>query len=166
MKLFIKLGLLILVAAVAAPFFITGQDGEPLMTLDGLRAPALSLPDLSDTAKKLGAGLGDAAREQGEAIEVFKWRDEKGVWHFSETQNQDRTAEKILVNPELNLLHFETTAGDGQGDMPGRDEAMSEKPARPPLPLAGVSKLIDDAGNVDQLQRERLKNQERALQNN
>ena len=56
MKLFVKFMLFIVVAALAAPFVLKGPDGRPLMSLDKLRLPTVSLPDFGKTAEAVSAG--------------------------------------------------------------------------------------------------------------
>jgi hypothetical protein len=91
MKLFVKLMLFVVVAALAAPFVLKGPNGAPLMSLDGIRMPEVSLPDLGEVRDTLKAGVRAADEEPANVTEVFKWRDDEGVWHFSDKGGAGRS---------------------------------------------------------------------------
>jgi hypothetical protein len=164
-KIFVKLMLFVVVAAVAAPFVIKGPDGRPLVTLDSLRTPDVNLPDFTKAADAIKAGLGD---EPDKVKAVFKWQDEKGMWHFSDNKEQGRSAGKLNVDPNANLVHF-AAAGNTQAPasaINGGDDkgGASGSPVAGLASLATISTLIHDAKNVDNLQKERAARQQRAMQ--
>lgn len=166
MKIFVKLMLFIVVAAVAAPFVIKGPDGRPWMTLDSLRTPDANLPDFSKATDALKAGLNTLGDEPVKARAVFKWQDETGMWHFSDNKERGRSAEKLTVDPNANLVHF-AVAGDRQAPAVsgGEDKADGNgSPVTGLKPLAGIAKLVDDAKSVDNLQKQRADRQQRAMQ--
>ncbi len=62
MKLLVKLLVLLLIAAMAGPFFIKGPDGQPLMRL-------------SDVTQKLKSWTSSGGRSKpGSPVEVHRWR--------------------------------------------------------------------------------------------
>jgi hypothetical protein len=117
MKLFIEVMPFVVVAALAAPFAIKGPNGTSLMSLDKLRIPAVSLPDFSKATEGLKTGTGEAEGEPAKAVEVFKWRDEKGVWHFSDKLEQGRSAQKLSVDSNAGVVHF-SGAGNSREEAP------------------------------------------------
>ena len=155
MKLFVKLMLFIVVAALAAPFILKGPDGRPLMSLDMLKAPDVKLPDFSKAADAVSASLNKAGEEPSKAVAVYKWQDENGSWHFSDNVEQGQSAQKLNVDPNANLVHYEGA---------GESRAQDEHDAQSGSPLGAVGTLIGDAKNVGHLQEEHLARQERALQ--
>ena len=168
MKLFIKLMILVVVAAVAAPFFLKGPDGRPLLSWDRLHAPEVRLPDLGKAADTMRESLGTEDEARAKPVEVFKWQDEKGGWHYSDNNEQGRQAQKLTVDPNANLSHFEPAEASGH-----KEQAVSARESGVPspsitfpasIPLGKIPTLIDDARNVDKLQKKRLKRQERAMQ--
>ena len=168
MKLFIKLMILVVVAAVAAPFFLKGPDGRPLLSWDRLHAPEVRLPDLGKAADTMKESLRAEEEAHAKPVEVFKWQDEEGGWHYSDNNEQGRQAQKLTVDPNANLSHFEPAKASEH-----KEQAASARENSDPSPsitfpasisLGKIPTLIDDARNVDKLQKERLERQERALQ--
>lgn len=155
MKLFIKLMLFIIVAAVAAPFFIKGPDGRPLMTFDRLHTPSVKLPDLGKAADAVKATLNTAGEERAKVIAVYKWQDAHGVWHFADNAEEGRRAQQVSVNPNANMVHF-----TAQGD----PSSPTENDSGGTAPVVGIAKLIGDANNVSELHKEHAARQERAME--
>jgi len=161
MKLFIKLMAFVVVAAVAGPFFIKGPDGQPLMSWDRVQAPSISMPDVDAIGSKVKQSLGSKMEKDAKPIDVFRWQDEKGIWHFADGQAPGSSAQRLTVDPNINLTHFEpdeATKHEGGGDA---SPAMSLPTT---LPLNKITTLMDDAKNVEKLQKQRLIQQERAMQ--
>ncbi len=168
MKLFIKLMLFVVVAAVAAPFFLKSPDGEALVSWDRLQVPEVSLPDLGGTMEKVKENLGTEEAVHAKPVEVFKWQDENGVTHYSDNSEQGRTARKLTVDPNANLTHYEPAKNSEYKEQAAvsRDEGDDSPDVSFPIsiPLGKVPALIDDARNVDKLQKERLERQKQAMQ--
>ena len=150
--------LFVVVAALAAPFVLKGPDGGVLMSPDRLRTPAVSLLDFSAAADTIKAGLDEAVEAPAKPMAVIKWQDENGEWHFSDKIERGRSAAILSVDPNTNLVHFAADEG-----APTEAPAMSDKvkdgvrggsPITGIAPLGAISKLIGDAENVDQLQKD------------
>lgn len=161
MKIFVKLMLFIVVAAVAAPFIIKGPNGRPLMTLDRLHTPQVDLPDFSRAADAVKAGLDHMGDDSDKVKAVFKWQDEKGVWHFSDKVERGQTAQKLSVDPTANLVHFAAAGNSRKNDDQDTGGGSHLVGASP---VGAVTKLIGDAKNVEHLQEEHVARRERALQ--
>ncbi|MEM7081774.1 MAG: DUF4124 domain-containing protein [Pseudomonadota bacterium] len=124
MKVFIKLMLLLLIAAMAGPFFIRGPDGQPLMKW-------------RDITSKFGNWSSSASG--GDSVEVHRWQDENGQWHYSD-EPPEQGGEVITLDPNTNVIQSvpvnappavepsapvqsEPTAGD---EMPSMFNAVDE----------------------------------------
>lgn len=161
MRSIIRLSLLLLVAAGIAPFFITGKDGRPLLSLSRLNAP--SLPQVSLPAWNKPEGDDRASAP----VTLYRWRDERGIWQFSDNPPPPGVAyETVAVDPDVNLL-------DSRGSTPPGDASASQAAQEPsassglPLPLTvspdGIKKIMGQARGVEALTKERKAAQDRAL---
>ncbi len=101
-----KLMIGLLIIACIAPLFIKGPDGEPIMTIDDW---AIDLPEpveaffsdlMSGRTPSTSAipGTPDA-----EPAKVYRWQDENGQWHFSNTPPNMDVAEEIEI-ADVNLM--------------------------------------------------------------
>jgi len=79
MKLFYVMIVLVLLA-LALPFFMKGPSGQPIVTLD----------------KVVGDTEGNIA--PGEPVEMYRWQDEHGVWQFGEEAPEQVSAAKLTVD--------------------------------------------------------------------
>jgi hypothetical protein len=165
MKLFVKLLIASLVIAVLLPFtLLKGKDGRPLMSLDAIKAPELSLPDMPDLPD---ADLGKVLPKDGGRQDiVYKWKDAKGEWHFSSTPPPQGTEYSVKgYDPNTNLI---------QSVKPKAEEIAPNKEPEPnpqvsvkapgkignPYSPEKIENLFNDAKNVQNLLDERLKQQE------
>jgi len=81
MGIFIKLLIFLVVLACSAPFFLKGSNGMPLISVDKLKLPELSFDSLKSKTTQSNSE---------ESLEVYKWRDEKGVIHYSDKKGADK----------------------------------------------------------------------------
>lgn len=112
-KLIFKLLILILISAFVAPFFIKDKKGKPLMTMDKIKLPQISLPELpkifKTAAKKntqeykpveteiLSPNIPEPAPGQ-DVIIIYTYKDEKGISHYT-NKKPDLNDYKILYMP-------------------------------------------------------------------
>ena len=168
MKLFIKLMLLFVAAALAGPFLIKGPDGEPLLSLDRLRVPAISLPDFAKAAVAVKASVSEASEVPAESIAVFKWRDENGRWHFSDKAQPGRQAQTLSVDPAANVVHFAAAehisnaepASSGTDDQHDSGAVLTGATGA----METLSNLVGAAKRVSPLQEQRAATMEHAMQ--
>lgn len=99
MKLLLKLLIVILIAAVAAPMLIKGADGQPLMK------PSQLLPDALLTglgfvpSRSVAPTVSLPARPESThtpGTQVYRWQDAQGQWHYSD-RPLDQKAEATLI---------------------------------------------------------------------
>ncbi len=117
----IKLLLLLIGLGVIAPMFIRGLDGEPIMTLDDW-VPHSLIRWSENTIDGLGS-WGDALSSEtplmhhsppaviGAGAEIYTWRDNQGVLHFSDTPVEG--AEVTLVPHDGLAIPAEKFIQDG-----------------------------------------------------
>lgn len=88
MKFFTKLLLLALVAALAAPFFIKGKNGQPLLNFKDL---------ISGNASMSGF-------QPKKATTMYKWKNSKGEWQFGDTVPEGTNASEMHVKTQINSM--------------------------------------------------------------
>ena len=122
MKLFVKVLCFGLVLALAGPFLMRGPDGEPLYTpAQAWQSLQASLPSL-DVPEVLPS----------EPVEVYRWQDASGQWHFSGTPPAEGTAYTVLeIDPKTNAVgtaptpvEDEPNAEAGEAEVLGPENAM------------------------------------------
>lgn len=76
---------LLLAVVLIAPLYIPGPDGQPIMSIDDwiprdlIASMGSAANKLTDTAEDLGDGM------TGSKPQIYRWRDEYGALHFSDT---------------------------------------------------------------------------------
>jgi len=129
--------------------------------------PNFKLPTIPDI--KLPSG--DEQNTQAATIsKVYKWRDDDGTWHFSETLPEGVTPEQVIfLNSETNIIQ-----GLPQPDKMTTDIApVNEQPAvqqQPPstnlnpYSKKAIDKLLNDARGVQEKMDQRNHELEQATQ--
>ena len=129
MKLFVKLLVLLLIAAMAGPFFIKGTDGQPLMRW-------------SDVTQKLKSWVGSGSSSKpGSPVKVHRWQDENGQWHYSD-EAPAQNSEVITVDPNVNVIQSTPVTKPTQ-------EASAPAPA-PDKPQPEADKLPSIFNPIDE----------------
>ncbi len=148
MGIFIKLLIFLLVLACSAPFFLKGSNGMPLISADKLK-----LPDLSFDSLKSKPVLSNSK----ENLEVYKWRDEKGVIHYSDKKGADKKGTLTQIQG-ISILPSAPTKPEKIAK-----QQTSSFPSPTTVPLADIPKLIKDAKQVEQLVQGRKQRQDEML---
>jgi len=157
MKLFIKLIVFLLVMAVLLPFtIIKGKDGQPLLSFSDLRAPDISLPSLP----KSGITIGSSGKT------IYRWTDAEGNLNFTNSPPAEGIAYTTnQYDPNQNVIQA-VKIPDKNLDVIVINEPSSKKKIHgasdigSPYSIEKVEKLFEDANNVEQLLKDRLKKQE------
>jgi hypothetical protein len=138
MKFKIGLMVLVLIAAMAAPYFMKGKNGEPLMSFG-----------IDENMDILST---EQTRQQ-----YAKWQDENGVWHFGDDIPEGVHTEVVNVDTAANVIRSVKLAKKEAAN----DSKKPGQPSAPSLPLpmtvdpGKVSEIMDDATNVQNLLDER-----------
>ncbi len=102
----IKLLIAALIIACIAPLFIKGPDGEPIMTIDDW---AIDLPEpVDEFFADIFSGRAPSTpalpgTPEAEPLKVYKWQDEDGHWHFSNTPPNMDVAQEVEI-ADVNLM--------------------------------------------------------------
>ena len=160
MRLFVKVLCFGLVLALAGPFVLRGPDGQPLYTpADAWRSltrqmPALDVPDVVPARP----------------VQVYRWQDADGQWHFQGEPPPDGTYYTVLeIDPKTNAVGTAPEPPPGETDeAPGDGEVDAAAARGPEDAMIGpyphpeaVRQLIDDAKALQAQSVERLEAIER-----
>jgi len=141
------LTVVMLCGALAVPFFINNQEGEPM----------LSLPKPSD----LLPGAGSQNTRHIPAISgsqtVYKWQDKDGVWHYGDTPPTDISHVSTLeVNSNTNLIQgmeVETSPAEVVTDAPQSNPVQA--PEQDVLSMDRALNILNEAKAVKGLMEAR-----------
>jgi hypothetical protein len=156
MKFFVKLLFVALVLAVLLPFtIIKGKDGRPLMSIDKLKTPDLSMPAVPGSINL--PGTGSAKRTDV----IYQWRDAKGELHFTSeppAKGIEYTAKGY--DPNANLIQSIEVKHEEVEEVALTPQITKPADIGNPYSPDKIQKLIDDANNVQKIMNDRMKQQE------
>ena len=159
MRLFTKLIVLVVIAALAGPFFIKGPDGRPLWTINDVKASIVGKwlglkNDLEQGFDSVGV---DAMSDD---VTVYRWQDESGQWHFAAEPPPGVTADSFVIDPDTNMISLpalpaaaEEVAAEAEGEA---TEIKTQVPEAYPDAEA-TKQLIEDVRNLQNVVDERDK---------
>ncbi len=161
MKLFVKLMIAALVLAVLLPFtLLKDEQGRPLMSIDKLKSPDLSLPRLPQVDKSLKAVTGD-----GKTDVIYQWRDRDGQLNFTTSPPPDGIEYTAKgYDPNANLIQSIEIKEEAPEPAQTAESQTKKGPALGfPYSPERIEKLFDDAENVQKLLDDRMKQHEAIL---
>lgn len=146
MKRPIFIMIVLLVMAFVGPMFIKKPDGTPFIEspLDYFT----SSPE--DTSS---APLGGSSMQS-----FYKWQDENGTWHYSDQPQAGQNIETVTVDTNVNLIQGLKVEKKKEYTVSQAKKPAAELPSIPlpmTVPLDKVSKMLDDANNIQQLMDDR-----------
>lgn len=136
MKLFYIMMVLMLLGALALPFFVKGPDGQPIVTVDDMVGDGVS----DAVGNGLGGVVGNLA--PSEPLELYRWQDEHGLWQFGENAPQQFTAAKVSVDDSR------TTSMGSEWNL---TETLSQTGTRDPVDFKMPNSLTDAYGAAPEL---------------
>lgn len=152
-KLLFKVGLLVGIMMVV-PYYLLG-GGLPDF-LKGL------LPGSSGEDKPV---MNVSNAVTNEEVKLYKWVDEKGVTHFSDTDPMNVQVEEKHLKPNTNLMKAVRPAEEETGEDSGggvitlggddKDKKDGEPTLENPYTPEAVQKLVKDAQNVAKMMEQR-----------
>ena len=106
LKLFVRLMALVLVLAMAGPFVLKGPDGQPLMSMADVRAAATRTGNsMKMQWRRLRGDVGQALGDENAGkVEMHRWQDANGQWHYSDEPPDGVGAETIYVDPDASRM--------------------------------------------------------------
>ena len=167
---------LALIASYSSLFIIKKPDGTPIKTLDnltpefdfaGLRETAMNiftkqnstLPTLTSNSTEPVANMDIQISSQ----EIYRWQDEKGNWHYSNSPPAGIRAETMdLQAPNVMTLYRES-----QNDSEGEDNTLQNAESESsgiPAQLIQMQERVQQAEEVSKQFQQKLDEQQQILQ--
>jgi hypothetical protein len=142
--------MLVLVAiAFAGPMLIKKTDGTPFW-----ESP---LDLLSMDSKESGTVSSSINSNQS----FYKWQEEDGTWHYSDQPQEGKSIETVTVNTNVNLIQGLRVEKEDkiEGAKKKEDTQKESSPISLPMtvPFEKVSKMLEDANNLQQVMDNRKK---------
>lgn len=136
----------LVVIAFAGPMLMKQPDGTPFV-----ESP-LDYFTRSSTSSQNNEANGISTQS------FYKWQEEDGSWHYSDQPKAGKKVETVTVNTNANLIQG-LRAEKKKDPEVVQEEAVAqsakvEAPSLPlpmTVPLEKVSKMLDDAQNIQQL---------------
>lgn len=116
-----KIILVLIIAALVAPMFIKGPDGEPIMQLSDWTASA---PQVTNSAPAA-------------PTEYYRYRDESGNWQYTDRPPAGVEYERVEINTSANTMESMPLPADASA-------TMKKQPA------AGVAGYVQDLQSAKQ----------------
>lgn len=152
MKLFNKLLLLAVVAALAGPFILKKPDGTPFLKWQDF------IPQ--DPVKSIKESV-----TPSEPKKMYKWKDAKGHWQFGDMPPEGVTAVEMQVKTQINAMKT-IELPEGFGEDPKHEQNKerfdpTQKGATPfsTAPISEVPEMLDQIKDY----QETLDNRQKAL---
>jgi|GEM_PF-3855477 len=113
----------LLLAAVAGLllFLAPVKDGRPLLSVAELKARAAGLREAAT-----GRAGEEGARESEAVRTIYKWRDDRGTWHYSNVRPVDRPEAQEVKVPVSYVEGDGGTAPAPAGEEPGAPRSAAE----------------------------------------
>ncbi len=154
--------IMLLIIGGLAPFtFIKGKDGNPLMSFSDIKMPNTEFPDIS---------LPEAVNNSKSDGIIYKWKDSSGTWQFtSEPPAKGILFSSTVYDSNVNVIQsVETKRSRNEKKV---DNQSIQKPIVNASDLGSayspkkIEKLFDDANNIESLLNNRMKEQNKILNN-
>jgi hypothetical protein len=154
MKFKIFTMLIVLAILSVTPMIYMGKF-DPLSYISDLSFSGLDSID-TKSIKKLTDVVSD------DAVQVYRWRDEKGVMQFSNTPPATGSqAEQIVLHTNSNVIQaVKVPVKEVKEEEPEQTENTSS-----PYSVKGMKKVMDDAKGVEQMLQQRNDEQQKLLNN-
>lgn len=145
----------LLLAAVVVLFFITGPDGEPILTREDFK-PEVTLPAVSDLLDE------HDQEDQSQVTRVYKWPDENGVWQFSNRAEDANGAEIIELDGIINTMAPLSVVERNSAVATGQNQT-SPLPALTTAPLSQALDTLDKARHMQETMDNRKTELDKAI---
>lgn len=185
MKLYVKFLMFAMVLAMMGPFLLKGSDGRPLMSIDemfsgegGFSTGIAKAVEMFNMALNMGKNsMSSEPGDQGETeaqdvagkTKVHRWKDENGVWQFSDANTSGSTTEVVYINPNTNILQFndleklKKLQAEQQKKPPPKPQAQTPAPGVPSVGQA--MQTMQQAQQLQESLNKRAEQQQQMLNN-
>lgn len=97
----LKVMVLLLIAAFVGLFFIDGPNGQPIMMIEDF------IPEVPQSLDEITPS--SAALKPAGPTKVYKWKDENGIWQFSNREedrmdNAGKDVEVMELDGDINIM--------------------------------------------------------------
>jgi hypothetical protein len=148
--------LVLVVIAFAGPMLMKKPDGTPF-----LESPWDFFSVDSKEPSSIGSNINSSQS-------FYKWQDENGTWHYSDQPQEGQNIETVTVNTNANLIQGLRVEKEEKIKDPQNDVEEQNNSASIPLPMTvpfeEVSKMLEDANNLQQVMDDRKKAIDNATQ--
>ncbi|MGO3421177.1 MAG: DUF4124 domain-containing protein [Pseudoalteromonas distincta] len=171
MKYFTYLAISIMAIAVISLFYLKKPDGQTWLSASSISSESQQIKEKmvalsSNTLDQAVLGVKQAGDKIASSIsdepiaanatssgKIFKWQDETGQWHFSDTPNPHAKSIEVKLDPkDITVIAAEDTSILNTSSTPNTMSAAPEGISI--LNLDSVKKLFNDAENVkDKLEK-------------
>jgi hypothetical protein len=164
MGLIIKLFCFVLVAGLAGLFVLKKPDGSPWLSVDAFMSDTQTIGsnmrDLMNKVKNTTANSEEnTSNNNNRNKSIYRWKDVKGQWQFSDIPPTDQVAETILVSGNLNkdIAEKYTPPEEKTVETNNNEDDQSQNANIMPTTLSPekISKLINDTKNIQKLMDDR-----------
>ena len=161
------IAIILLGAGNYASYMLTGKT--PSIINEAPRLPDINLPDIKKSLSQKIDAIKDKTDDNTEVQHLYKWRDDKGVIHFSSEQPVG------IDNVETISYHKETNTVPAIGlikentDSPVNNTSPNNLSTEIPENIyspEGIKQLINQAQDVQKLVNDQLSQQEGQLNRN
>ena len=159
MSLPLKFFCFLMVFGFAGLFVLKKPDGTPWLSLGDF------VPDMQSVTDSIGNTVPDSLTGADD-VAVYRWKDADGNWQYSDKSPSHITAEQKVINTHLNRdlapEKIKTVASKPKGQGKAlliKDSSLSPTTLSPDK----ISKLVDDAQNIQNLVDDRKRLQDKAL---
>ncbi|MBQ4800375.1 DUF4124 domain-containing protein [Pseudoalteromonas sp. MMG006] len=177
MKYFTYLAISVMVIAVISLFYLKKPDGQTWLSTSSISNKSLQIKEKmvtlsTDTLDQAVQGVKQAGDKIASSIsdepipsttsrsKIYKWQDESGQWHFSDTPNPDVTSIEVKLDPkDITVIAAEDTSILNATSNTNKMTATPETPSI--LNPNSVKKLFNDAENV----KEKLEKRNKEINN-
>ncbi|WP_158527418.1 DUF4124 domain-containing protein [Pelagibaculum spongiae] len=167
MRFFFKLMLFVAVA-FGALFVIKGPGGVPFLKLDQLKAPELSNP-LTQVSDQISAQLSqliESDQNDPDATStVWRWQDENGQWHFSDSQVNGAEEKQVTYNTSIKISQLVQKSAEEQQET--GNKALPKKPTEIDSVFLpdNAAKALEQAQQVEAMLKQANENRLKQLDN-
>ena len=158
-KLYYRALLTIVVLACAMPFVMKGKDGRPLLQFSELKMPNLAVPGKESIGHLTDTFERDGPAGQSDKVTVYRWKDDQGIWHFSNKGNPDGHSETVQVSVDRTTVVTPDNGVSTQTRPVSRAEELLEEP----LPILHAGEILEEARNVETVLQQRYQRQEQII---
>ena len=126
--------MLALLAAFVGLFFVNGPSGEPILKVSDLKPET---PELVRTPSK--------------PTKVYKWKDENGIWQFSNEPMEGEDVEVMELDGKINTIPAVSVAAQNAGGVQGSTSGLSAIPSGLTSVSPGkIAEMMDSVNNMQE----------------